>query len=86
MQQTELEELRALVLEKIKADRVSLFFKVMGWLVLLAASVYLLASNIFKGGVFAGLAALFFFSAYLCDLKSEQIKCKIRGSLFVKES
>ena len=86
MQQTELEELRALVLEKIKADRVSLFFKAMGWLALLATSAYLLTGNIFKGGLFAGLAALCFFLAHLCDLKSEQIKCKIRGSLFVKDS
>ena len=78
------ENLRLLMLEKIKADRASLALKTMGWLILSGVLFSASVCSIRGAGVLSGLGFIVFFSAHLCDLRSEQVRCKIKSLMLTK--
>jgi len=67
------------MLEKIKADRASLVLKTMGWLTLSGVLFSVSTEDIRGAGLLSGLGFIFFFSAHFYDLRSEQVRCKIKS-------
>lgn len=81
-----MEKLTNLMLEKVKAERTSLGLKVLGWMLFLNIFLSLYSSGLYMAGGFLFLTCLCFTTAYLCDLWSEHVGCKIKSLRYYEKS
>ena len=81
-----MESLTDLMLEKVKAERISFGLKTLGWVLFFTVFSSLYSSAFYKAGGFLLLSFLCFITSYLCDLWSQRIACQIRTLRFYDKS